>query len=114
MKQTIYALVTLLAVATAMAADDKNSDQPKITPPPPPEALTKGQNIEPKVTIVKRNWATIEEYSVNGRVYAVKISPSVGPPYFMYDSDGNGSLDTRRDIMDDGPPAVNRWKILTW
>ena len=104
----------LLAASSVTAAQNNKSDEPKITPPPPPEALTKGQNIEPKVTIVKRNWATIEEYSVNGRVYAVKITPSVGPPYFMYDSDGNGSLDTRRDIMDQGPPAVNRWKILTW
>ena len=72
-----------------------------------------GELLEPQVTIVRRGWATIEEYAVGGRIYAVKIVPTVGPPYYMYDSDGDGSLETRREVTE-GVPELNRWKILTW
>jgi hypothetical protein len=107
----------LLAVAVALpaAAQDKSgtSKAPKVTPPPPPESLTKGKDIEPEVNIVEREWATFEEYSVHGHVYAVKVTPSWGPPYYLYDSDGDGSLESRRDLLRD-VPQTPMWKILTW
>ena len=107
------ALLLLALAATPAAAQEQQPSEPRQVPPPPPEALTQGEEIEPKVTIVERDWATIEEYSVAGQVYAVKVTPSVGPPYWIYDSDGDGSLETRREYFYD-TPQPHRWKILTW
>ena len=104
-------LLLLLASPTALASD---GPEPTVTPPPPPESLRpQDESVEPKVTILRRAWATIEEYSIGGRIYAVKIIPRNGPPYYLYDSDGDGSLETRRDVNPE-MPEFNRWQILTW
>jgi len=115
-KTSIKAVLPIAVLAIALSgnalAADKNK-APEVTPPPPPEQLTKGKQIKPTVTIVKRKWATIEEYSIGGQIYAVKITPNKGAPYYLYDSNGDGVLDVREDILG-APKAINRWKIITW
>lgn len=107
----LFAL-TLLAGVNLVFAEEKT--EPIVTAPPPPEALLpQADGVEPKVSIISRDWGTIEEYSINGQVYAVKITPRVGPPYFFYDSDGDGNLELRTDINPEAP-EINRWKILNW
>lgn len=45
---------------------------------------------------VREDGTKIEEYSRHGRVYLVKISPPHGlPPYYLYDSDGDGKFERR-------------------
>lgn len=106
--------MTLIAGASLSVALAQEKERPVVTPPPPPEALLPQEGgVEPKVSIVRRGWATIEEYSVSGQIYAVKITPTVGPSYYLYDSDGDGSLETRRDVNPE-MPELNRWRILTW
>ena len=99
-------------VLGASAADDRKK-KPKITPPPPPEQLKHGEDIEPQVTIVNREWAQIQEFSINGQVYAVRIDPTVGPPYWLYDSNGDGKLETRFETGND-MPDIRQWKLLEW
>lgn len=95
-------------------AADNGDDQPKVTPPPPPDELKQGEAIgEPEVTIVDRDWAEIREYSVNGTVYAVRIQPKVGFPYWLYDSNGDGRLETRFETGSD-VPDTHQWKLLEW
>jgi hypothetical protein len=107
----IMLLACLLVIDAAWAKDEK---KPVVTAPPPPETLKpQAEGVEPRVSIVRRGWATIEEYSVAGQVYAVKITPTVGVAYYLYDSDGDGSLETRRDVNPE-MPELNRWRILTW
>ena len=67
---------------------------------------------EPQVTIKHRGEAKIEEYSVHGRVYMIKITPSKGKPYYLVDSRGDGQF-TRQDNLDSGtrPPM---WIIHSW
>ena len=67
---------------------------------------------EPEVRIIKKKDATIEEYLVNGRVRYVKITPTVGKPYYMVDTDGDGKLDRRENDLDN--PPINRWILLEW
>ena len=43
---------------------------------------------EPDVTIRQEGDRTVEEYRVNGFLYAVKITPKVGKPYFLVRADG--------------------------
>ena len=40
-------------------------------------------DLEPEVTIIKRKDSVKEEYRLNGKLYMVKIIPSVGPAYFI-------------------------------
>ena len=109
--RTAVALAATLVLLSPALAQEQS--EPNRVPPPPPEALTQGEPVEPQVSIVRRDWATIEEYSVGGQVYAVRVTPSVGRPYWIYDSDGDGSLETRREYFYD-TPEPHRWKILTW
>lgn len=82
-------------------------------PPPLPGTTQDSREIpEPDVRIIKRKDAVIEEYRVGGKLRYVKITPSKGKPYYMYDSDGDGVLESREDDL--ANPPINRWKLLEW
>lgn len=107
-------LLTLLPAVPLLAEE--------FAPAPPPPAMeaetsspaAAGEEAmpEPEVTIIKRKEETIEEYRLNGQLYMVKITPNKGYPYYLIDSDGDGSLETRRNELDN--PPVIQWKILQW
>ncbi len=65
------------------------------------------------INIIKREDKTIETHSVNGVVYKVKVTPTSGPAYYLYDTDGDGSLETRsnRELSE---TTVQQWKIFEW
>lgn len=107
------AVLAALVLASAAGAAEKEKKQPKITPPPPPESLKRGESVEPTVDIVERDWAVIREYRVGGQVYAVRIEPKVGFPYWLYDSNGDGRLETRLETGND-VPDTHQWRLLQW
>ncbi len=90
---------------------------PDIPPPPPavdtPPAPTglEDEGLEPEVKIIKRDDAVVHEYRSNGRLYMVKVIPTRGFPYYLYDADGNGSLESRQDRLE---PVIPRWVIHSW
>lgn len=43
------------------------------------------------------NGDVVTEYRVDGRVRALKVEPSRGPTYYLYDRDGDGIVDNERD-----------------
>ena len=53
----------------------------------------------------------VHEYRANGRLYMVKVVPTRGYPYYLYDADGNGSLESRQDRLE---PVIPRWVIHRW
>ncbi len=55
------------------------------------------------------NGDTIEEYRVSGQLRMVKVTPARGAPYYMYDGNGDGRLDSNRD----GVSPVY-WKLYSW
>jgi hypothetical protein len=55
------------------------------------------------------NGDTIEEFRVGGQLRMVKVTPSRGAPYYMYDSDGDGHMDNDKD----GVSPVY-WKLYSW
>lgn len=73
---------------------------------------TSDEELQPEVTIVRRGNETIEEYRVGGQLYMIKITPSNGIPYYLMDTDGDGSLETRRNDLEN--PSVVQWRIFTW
>jgi hypothetical protein len=73
---------------------------------------TSDEELQPEVTIMRRGNETIEEYRVGGQLYMIKITPSNGIPYYLMDTDGDGSLETRRNDLEN--PSVVQWRIFTW
>lgn len=67
---------------------------------------------EPEVRIIRKKDTVIEEYRVKGQLRFVKITPSVGPAYYMIDTDGDGILETRENDLDN--PPINQWILLEW
>ena len=64
---------------------------------------------EPEVTITKQTEQTVEEYRVGGKLYMIKITPKIGPPYYLVDDRGDGKF-ARQESLDSGfrPP---RWVL---
>ncbi|OGT66276.1 MAG: hypothetical protein A3I13_00590 [Gammaproteobacteria bacterium RIFCSPLOWO2_02_FULL_47_50] len=115
MNKKLILLGLLLCLGFPLYADEVNPDELEDIPEPPalPDPVESGEAIEPQVTIIQRDDATIEEYRVNGVLYSVKIIPVVGPAYYLVDRDGDGQLESRvNDITRDIP--VPLWLIFSW
>ena len=103
-----------LAAVVALAMDTAFA---QAAPPPPPtlEPLQEAGGdveLEPQVTITKKNGETIEEARANGRLLWIKVTPSHGRPYFLIpDSSDFGFI--RRDSFDTGL-KVPMWLLFTF
>ncbi|NNE06895.1 MAG: DUF2782 domain-containing protein [Xanthomonadales bacterium] len=101
------------------AAPDSGSDKPAApvediaAPPPIPPKIT-GEEVEPSVVIRRQEDKLVEEYSINGRVYMVKVTPDKGLPYYYLDEDGDGMLELQPgdDALNPVRPAY--WKVKEW
>lgn len=67
-------------------------------------------DADPDVTIRQEGERTVEEYRVNGFLYAVKVTPKHGKPYFLVRADGDSNF-VRSDKPDMLIPA---WEIFSW
>ena len=111
------ALAALLAVAgTAFAQPAPPPAAPPPPPPPPnlqpvPEAAGDAE-LEPQITITRRETETVEEARVNGRLMWVKVTPRHGRPYFLI-PDGTDFGFIRRDTFDTGL-KVPLWVLFTF
>jgi hypothetical protein len=119
MKNTIKFLLLLTAMSFnlswAQQEDDANSDPAAPPPIPPIPPKVPGEEIEPSVVITEREGERIEEYSQNGRVYMVKITPIKGPAYYYMDEDGDGRLElSESGRVKNGPVRPVFWKIKEW
>ena len=110
----LYAGPWLLLAAFAVLAQDDPAAPPELVEPPPIPPKVQGEQIEPTVNIRREEDRMIEEYSLNGRVYMVKITPSRGKPYYYLDEDGDGMLELQPgdDAMNPVRPAY--WKVKEW
>jgi len=66
---------------------------------------------DPEVTIRQEGDKTIQEYRVNGFLYAIKVIPKGGKPYFLVRADGTEGNFVRSDNPDMLIPA---WEIFSW
>jgi hypothetical protein len=103
--------------ATLVAAGAPFAQPAPATPPPPPglEPLPEASadtELEPQITITRRNNETREEARVNGRLVWIKVTPLHGRPYFLI-PDGGEYTFIRRDSLDSGL-KVPLWVLLTF
>ena len=66
---------------------------------------------EPDVTIVQKGDKTVEEYRLNGFLYAIKVTPKKGKPYFLVRADGSDGNFIRADKPELRIPS---WEIFSW
>ena len=78
-----------------------------------PNASSADEEPEAQVVIRKSGENTIEEYRVNGQLFKVKVTPAVGPAYFMMDTDGDGVMDQRYDRQGD-QVITPQWVLFKW
>ncbi len=70
------------------------------------------EQLQPAVTIrTEKNGDQVQEYRVSGKITMIKITPERGPPYYLYDDNGDGRLD-----RDDAPAGIAQvyWTIYQW
>jgi hypothetical protein len=70
-------------------------------------------DLEPTVTLREQGEATVQEYRVNNHLYQVKITPTVGAPYYLVDEDGSGDMAWHRG----GSQFENnipQWALMSW
>ena len=107
----IPAVLLALALASPVAAQEPPAGEAE-APPPIPESVPVPEGLEPQVRILRRGEDVIEQYSVGGQVYMVRIIPAAGPPYYLFDTDGDGQLETFRNDLEN-PPIV-QWRLFEW
>jgi len=70
-------------------------------------------DIEPAVTVREHENRVVQEYRVNNNLYMMKITPTVGAPYYLVDEDGSGDMAWHRstDQIEDNVP---QWTLMSW
>jgi len=113
MLRAILILIPALLLATpALSQSREVLPPPPIREPLPPKVLDPSEQIEPQVTIRREEDRTVEEYSIGGAVFMVRIVPAVGPAYYLIDTTGDGNFDSRHEHMEPVRPA--HWRIFEW
>ncbi len=108
MRRTL--LISLLALAAPVAAQQAPALEPLPEPLPPPGMVDDA--LEPQVTILQRGEDQVEEYRIHGRLYMVKVTPPHGVPYYLIDQKGDGVLVPFRDATP--TLSVPMWVIRSW
>lgn len=67
----------------------------------------------PSVTLEEHGNRVVEEYRVNNNLYMIKITPTVGAPYYLVDEDGSGDMAMNRG-SDGIEQNVPQWTLLSW
>ena len=112
MKLTWITLLVTGVLCCSVAIAQQETVDPAAPPPIPPKIP--GEEIEPSVVITEREGERIEEYSQDGRVYMIKITPVKGPAYYYLDEDGDGQLELRESDRKHGPVRPVYWKLKEW
>lgn len=88
-------LVGMLVIGSALAQEGPRLQPlPEIPPPPGIPDTT----LEPQVTITTRGEDKVEEYRIRGRLYAIKVTPPHGKPYYLVDIRGDGQMVRHDDL----------------
>lgn len=112
------ACLTLAAAVAPPLWAQQGTEPPPVDPelekPPPLPPKVQDEQIKPTVTIREEDDRRIEEYSVNGQVYMVKVTPEEGPSYYYVDTNGDGLLELDERSRALNPVLPVHWKIAEW
>jgi hypothetical protein len=98
----VSVLLWLLVLAPARAADVAGLD-----------LSVHQEDLAPAVTLREHENRVVEEFRVNNRLYMVKITPSIGAPYYLVDEDGSGDMAWHRGTSG-VEQNVPQWTLMSW
>ncbi len=110
-------IASLAAVTTLLAAHAWA--QP--APPPPPLApegaagttpFSGDADLEPEVTITRRDTETVEEVRIGGELRFVRVTPRHGRAYYLVPNINGGPM-IRRESLDTSV-RVPMWVLFSW
>jgi hypothetical protein len=108
-------LFVLLLAAGAAFGQGTPPTPPNLEPvpdiPPPPEIAADAE-LEPQVTIIRREGELVEEVRIAGELKFIRVTPRHGRPYYLI-PDANGQNFVRRDSLDPGL-KVPLWVLFSW
>ena len=116
-----HARIAPIVIAASLVAAIASA-QPAPPPPPlPPEAAPGvaqpfggDPDLEPQVTIIRRDTETVEEVRIGGELKFVRVTPRHGRSYYLVpDTVGGGTQFIRRDSLDT-TVKVPQWVLLSW
>lgn len=111
-----FVLTAALLSANAFAQTPPKGLEPLPDIPPPPRlSNTPGaadDEDNPQITIKQgEGGAKIEEFRTRGgKLYAVRVTPSIGKPYLLVDPDGTGSVTSSGELSNGVRPA--QWTLF--
>ena len=111
-RNAILLSLILMPISHVICAQDQPQGLPQDRPQEPPPPAGYPADEQPQVTIIQRGTETIEEYRINGRLYMIKVTPKKGVPYYLIDTTGNGTFDTRTELTQD--LRIPGWILLKW
>ena len=91
-------IVLLSALALAGCATTAHQDTPPVD--------VTGAQVSKRTT---DTGDVLEEYRIQGQVRLVKVTPARGAPYYIYDRNGDGRMDSGKDGIS---PVY--WKLYSW
>ena len=103
-------LFTMASGLCAAQAPAKTEPLPK--PPPPPPEFMGDPDLEPQVTIIRRDEQVVEEVRIKGELRYVRVTPRHGRPYYLI-PDANGATFIRRNSLDSSL-KVPMWVLFSW
>jgi hypothetical protein len=120
LRRTVVNAVVVFGVASVAAqsvfaqstARPRPKDVEPVEAPLPPSKITDEVAPDEKVTVVKKGKDRVEEFRSKGKLYKMRVTPSVGPAYMLIDEKGDGNF-----VRVDGPVprvSVPMWVLLEW
>ena len=113
-KTILLTIPLLLGLGMAYAQEEQPApagggflEAPTVIPSP----IT-GEPVEPEITIIESGDEVIYEYRVRGVLYMVRIQPQFGPPYFLFDTNGDGILDMQENAANN--VSIPQWVLFEW
>ena len=70
-------------------------------------------DVAPAVTLREDESRMVEEYRVNNNLYMIKVTPTVGAPYYLVDEDGSGDMAWHRGASQ-FEESVPQWALFSW
>ncbi|UTH75320.1 DUF2782 domain-containing protein [Chromobacterium sp. IIBBL 290-4] len=103
------ALLLLLPLAPAFAAEAPSAPPKSVVPPPPVITQDNAAEPEPEVRLIQKGDDKIEEYRLNGQLYMIKVTPSHGVPYYLIDDNGSGTM---KQVDPNTRIVIPRWVLV--
>ncbi|WP_338115916.1 DUF2782 domain-containing protein [Thiocystis violacea] len=104
--------VLALFLVTSYAQDGETDGGGFLQAPTVEPSPVTGETVEPDITITESGGDVVYEYRVRGVLYMVRVQPQVGPPYYLYDLNGDGLLDAQERSARN--TAVPQWVLFEW